>query len=706
MSVTIGIDIGGTFTDAVVIDDAGTLSSYKSPTTPEALLDGVVETLREAAVESVERLLAGAERIGHGTTAATNAYIERRGARTALLTTRGFEDIIFQQRMLGMTAGLSPSELTDYSLRRVPEPLCPRAMVFGIRERMDYRGEAVGRLREEDVREAVREIAAHNVEAVAISFLWSFKNPAHERRAAEIVRDELPDVYVSVSHELVPRLGEYERTATTLVNAYLGPVMSRYTEQLERRLPNANLVLLDSGGGVMAPGEAGRAPVRLLLSGPSGGVTASQHLGEVAGHRNVITFDMGGTSTDVGLIVEGKPVHRLETEIGKYHLLLPMIDVSAIGAGGGSIARVEEGGYLRVGPASAGAVPGPACYGRGGSEPTVTDADLVLGILDPDNFLGGRIRLDPQAARDAIEQRVATPLGVSVEDAAAGIKRIVDGRMADLLRTVTLERGHDPREFVLYAFGGAGPSHAPSFALELVEMILIPSTQSVHSALGAAFSNIALKTELAVPMRISRDRPEVDHDELEMIFTRLEELAREGLSAQHIPSSRHELSRIVEVRFVRQTKALSVPYSGSVPVLLDDFLRLYAERYGEEAVPELAGFELVTFVVEALGRLPRPVLMRAELEGEDPAAALRGRRPVYDPDAREIVQTPIYAGPRLRPGNLVSGPAVIEYPTTTVALGSSKRARVNELLGIEVTASRPQHAEAAVVDQERSGQMG
>jgi N-methylhydantoinase A len=684
MGVTIGIDIGGTFTDAVIVGDDGTLRSYKCPTTPGALLEGVMDTLREATDDRAEELLADAERIGHGTTAATNAYIERRGARVALLTTRGFEDIIFQQRMLGMTAGLSPSELTDYSLRRVPEPLCSRSLVFGIRERVDYRGEPLGRLREEDVYDAVRVIRADGVEAVAVTFLWSFKNPVHEQRAAAILREELPDVYVSISSELVPRLGEYERTATTLVNAYLGPVVSRYTGELERRLGSANLVLLDSGGGVMTPKEAGRSPVRLLLSGPSGGVTASQYLGQALGHRNVITFDMGGTSTDVGLIVGGRPVHRLETEIGKYHLLLPMVDVSAIGAGGGSIARVEDGGYLRVGPASAGAVPGPACYGRGGEKPTVTDADLVLGILAPDNFLGGRIQLDLQAARHAISTHVAEPLGTSVEEAAAGIKRIVDGRMADLLRTVTLERGHDPREFVLYAFGGAGASHAPSFALELVEMLLVPSTQSVHSAFGAAFSDITLKTELAVPMRISRDRPAADEDELDVTFTQLEELAREALARQRVPPERQELTRVAEVRFVRQTKALSVPYRGSVQTLLTDFLRLYAERYGAEAVPELAGFELVTFVVEAWGRLPRPALARSELEDEDSEEALRGHRRVFDPDSGAFADTAIYEGPKLRPGNHVRGPAVIEFPTTTVALGSGKHARVNELHGIEV----------------------
>jgi N-methylhydantoinase A len=392
MPAVVGIDIGGTFTDTVVVDAEGAVRSFKSPTTPEALLEGLLANLREAAGgHGLDALLADVERIAHGTTAATNAYLERRGARTALVTTYGFEDTIFMQRQLGMTAGMSAGELTDYSRRRVPEPLCPRAQVHGIRERVDYRGDVIAPLRDGDVRAAAAAIRAVGVEAVAVSFLWSFKNPAHEQRAAEVLREELPGVYVSVASELVPRLGEYERTATTLVNAYLGPLVAGYTDALEERLGETSLLLLDSSGSVMTAGEAGRSPVRLLLSGPSGGVTASQALGVELGHRNVITFDMGGTSTDVGLIVDGEPLHRVETEIGKYHLLLPMVDIQAIGAGGGSIARVEPGGYLRVGPESAGADPGPACYGRGGTRPTVTDADLLLGVLDPGGFLGGRI---------------------------------------------------------------------------------------------------------------------------------------------------------------------------------------------------------------------------------------------------------------------------------------------------------------------------
>ncbi|MFZ0044101.1 MAG: hydantoinase/oxoprolinase family protein [Solirubrobacteraceae bacterium] len=682
-----GIDIGGTFTDTVVIDGDGGVSTYKAPTTPDALLEGLESNLREAAGEQpLDGFLDGVERIAHGTTAATNAFLERRGARVALLTTRGFEDTIFMQRQLGMTAGLSPTELTDYSLRRVPEPLAPRALVFGVRERVDYRGETIGPLREEDVDAAAAAIEAAGVEAVAICFLWSFANPRHERRAAEIVQARLPGLYVSLSCDLAPRLGEYERTATTLVNAYLGPVISRYTDALQRRLGDRNLLLLDSGGSVMSAREAGRAPARLLLSGPSGGVTASQFLGEALGHRNVITFDMGGTSTDVGLIVDGEPLRRVETEIGKYHLLLPMVDIRAIGAGGGSVARVEEGGYLRVGPQSAGAVPGPACYGAGGALPTVTDADLLLGILDPDHFLGGRITLARRAAHQAVQEHVAGPLGISVEQAAAGIKRIVDGRMADLLRTVTLERGHDPREFTLYAFGGAGPAHAPAFALELADAVVVPVTQSVHSALGAASSDLALRAELSSPMRLARDQlgADVDADEIARLFAELEQRAGEQLAAQGIPADHQSLERAVEVRFVRQTKALEVPYREPPQTLVRDFLGVYAGRYGETAVPELAGFEFVTFVVSARGWLRRPRLRRARAAGGLASVPRRSERSVYDPIAGEFLPTPVYVGEGLQAGHQIDGPAVIQYATTTLALCSGQRAQVGELLAVEI----------------------
>jgi N-methylhydantoinase A len=684
---TIGIDIGGTFTDTVVMDGGGAISTYKSPTTPGRLLDGLLVNLRDAAADrelELDAFLAEVERVAHGTTAATNAYIERRGARVALLATRGFEDTMFMQRQMGMTAGLSPAEVTAHANKREPVPLVPRRLVFGIRERVDWSGAVVGPLREDDVRAACAAIREAGVEAVAICFLWSFQNPAHEARTAEIVREELPELYVSVSSELVPRLGEYERTATTVVNAYLGPLVRRYTDELDARLRVRNLLLLDSSGSVMTPAEAGRAPVRLLLSGPSGGVTASKYLGRALGHDGVITFDMGGTSTDVSLIVGGQSVQRHETEAGKYHLLLPMVDVRAIGAGGGSVARVEEGGYLRVGPESAGAEPGPACYGRGGEWPTVTDADLVLGILDPARFLGGRLVLDVDAARRAIDRHVAGPLGLSVEDAAAGIKRVVDARMGDLLRTVTIEQGHDPRGFVLYAFGGAGATHAPAFALDVVDEILVPATQSVHSALGAIASDLALVLELAAPMRLARAAggADADRERIEEIFRELEARAHARLEEQEVPPEDRALERLVEVRFRRQSKTLAIPWHGSAAEALDAFLAAYAVRYSEDAIPETAGFELVTFVVDARGRLPRPQLARyAPVDGH-PAAA--GSRPVYDPRVGTFVETGIYPAEFLGPGQRLVGPAIVEYPGTTVALVSGQEATVDELLGITI----------------------
>lgn len=685
---SIGIDIGGTFTDVVVMGDDGSVSTTKSPSTPGRLQEGLLAALTAAAGKEktdLAALLGRIDRIAHGTTVATNAFIERRGARVALLTTRGFEDTMIMQRMMGMTAGLSPSELTDYSNRRVPDPIVPRSLIFGIRERIDYRGDVIAPLVEQDVHDAISRIKEAGIEAIAVSYLWSFKSSVHEKRTMEILTGELPDVYLSVSHELAPRLGEYERTATTVINACLGPLVREYTDQLNRRLRDNRLFLLDSSGGVMTPDEAGRAPVRLLLSGPSGGVTAAKYMGRLCGHENIISFDMGGTSTDVAVIAAGQAGQRRETVADKYHLLLPMLDVRAIGAGGGSIAGVEQGGYIYVGPESAGAEPGPACYGLGGELPTVTDADVVLGIIDPAGFLGGKLALDREKAREAIKVHVADPLALSIEEAAAGIKRIVDTRMADLLRTVTIEQGHDAREFVLYAFGGAGPTHAPAFALDVVEEVLIPASQSVFCAFGAVASDITLNAGRAEPKRYGRDgKGAVELADMEDIFSGLEEQADKSLEQQGVPPEQRRFRRVVEVRFIRQTKSLSVPFPGSVEGLVKNFLDAYTKRYGAEAVPEKAGFEFVTYVVEAVGLLPRPDCARYPSAGMDASHAKKGSRPVYDMVKHVFVDTPIYRGEALQNGNRIAGPAVIEYETTTVAIHSGQAGTVDEFLGISI----------------------
>ena len=684
----LGVDIGGTFTDVVVLNNDGTVSTSKSPSTPGRLLEGLLAALSQIAIKDghdLDSLLASLDRIAHGTTAATNAFIERRGARVALITTRGFEDTLIMQRMMGMTAGLTPSELTDYSNRSVPDPLVPRDLIFGVTERVDYRGEVIASLDENDVLDVVEKIRNANIEAIAISYLWSFKNPAHEARTLEILNEELPGLYLSASHLLVPRLGEYERTATTVVNAYLGPLIREYTDELEQRLDQKSLYLLDSSGGLMTPVEAGKSPVRLLLSGPSGGVTAASYMGRQIGHKNIITFDMGGTSADVAVISSAESELRKETVIDKYHLLLPMVDVRAIGAGGGSIAGVEEGGYLYVGPESAGAEPGPACYGRGGERPTVTDADVVLGIIDPASFLGGNLSLDADLAREAIRQHVAEPLGLKVEEAAAGIKRIVDTRMADLLRTVTIERGHDPREFSLYAFGGAGATHAPSFALDIVDEIVVPSSQSVFCAFGAVASDVKLILGRAVPVRVNRQgEGQISDADIEDIFTELETQAAEALDAQDVDASHRHYQRLVEVRFIRQTKSMSIAYPGSIAGLTQAFLDAYQKRYGAEAVPEKAGFEFVTYVIEAKGELSRPDIVRHTLSGADAAKAKTGNRSVYDVCTGAFIDTDVYRGETLEAGNAIKGPAVIEYEGTTVVIASDQSVKVDEVLNLSI----------------------
>jgi N-methylhydantoinase A len=493
----IGIDIGGTFTDIVVVDDQGQLRIYKTESTPGDLSRGVVEGLRLASEDlglSLTGLMSATSYFAHGTTAATNAFIERKGAPTGLITTKGFGDTVLIQRMMGFTAGLTEDQIPHYTCRAYPAPVVPPHLIKEVPERVDYKGAVVVKLNEEEARRTVRELVSSGAQAIAVCFLWSFRNPAHEQAMKRIIQEEAPGLFVSLSSELVPVIKAYERTATTCINAYLARVVASYISSLERELRDLGLpgpfFIMNSIGGVLSAQEAPNRAVTLLASGPTGGVIGSLYLAEILGHRNVITTDMGGTSFDVGLIVDGRPVVATTSVVEKYHILTPMINIHAIGAGGGSIARVE-GGHLKVGPESAGASPGPVCYGRGGSEPTVTDADVVLGIIDPDYFLGGRIRLDKAKAEAVIQEKIAGPLGMTLVEAAAAIRTVADSKMADLLRNLTLEKGYDPRDFVLYAYGGAGPTHCARYGSELnVKAIIVPATATVHSAYGAVASDI------------------------------------------------------------------------------------------------------------------------------------------------------------------------------------------------------------------------
>lgn len=687
----IGVDIGGTFTDMVVVDEAGEVRTYKTPSTPWDLSVGVFDAIELAAEDlglSLEELLSLTAYLGHGTTAATNTFIERRGVTTGLITTRGFGDTILLQRTMGQWAGLGEN-VTRYSLRSLPPPLVPPHLIREVTERVDYKGEVVVPLNVEEARQAVVELVAAGIEAIAVCFLWSFKNPAHEREARRIITETAPHLFVTLSSDLVPVIREYERTATTVINCYLGPALSTYLTHLEDSLRRAGLkgsvTIMDSGGGVIPIEEASRKAVLLLTSGPAGGVLASVQMAETLGIDNVITTDMGGTSFDVSLIVDRMPLIAPSAEVGKYHIIVPMINITAIGAGGGSIARVEDS-HLFVGPHSSGAEPGPACYGRGGEEPTVTDADVVLGIIDPDYFLGGRLKLSRERAEEAIRDRVARPLGMGVIEAAAGIRAIADNHMADLLRTLTIEKGYDPRDFVLFAYGGAGPTHCSTYGAELnVRCTVVPVTATVHSAYGAVASDLHCSFELSdllrTPPFFDRAAKYLEVERINANFAALEKRCREALKRDDILFRRY-----LDMRYRRQVNEIIIPVplgrlqEEDVDKLVALFEKKYEELYGQGAAFREAGVEITTFRVGAVAPLPKPRLKRYKVQVSDGSQALMGERRVFFNEERGFVPTRVYRGLDLIAGTILTGPAIIEYPGTTVVIGPLQRGRIDEYL--------------------------
>jgi N-methylhydantoinase A len=646
---------------------------------------------------ALEQLLERVVAFGHGTTQATNALIERTGAVTDLIATRGFGDTLALQRLMGFTAGVPVENLGWYSRRRYPDPVVPRRLVREVRERVDQAGRILVPLDEASVRTAARELIEGGAQTFAVALLWSFRNPAHEQRVGDIIRDLQPDAYVSLSSEVSPIIGEYERTATTVLNSYLAPKVATYLDRIESLLRNrgfrGKFNVLNSAGGVVPAREAARKPVLLVASGPAGGVMGSLQLAQEIGHSNVITTDMGGTSFDVALVVDGKPLVSGTHEAGGFHLNTPIIDIRAIGAGGGSIARVEAG-LLRVGPDSAGAVPGPVCYGRGGTLATVTDADLVLGILSPDNFLGGRMKLDAAAAAAAIRAQIAGPLGIGVEQAAAGIRRVVDGHMADTLREVTIGRGHDPRDFVLLAYGGAGPAHCTGYGAELaVPRILIPATSMAHSAYGALASDIQHSAEQSLLLRAgggTRDPWEgLDCAAMNAVFAELEERCLAAMEQSGFARSQCELTRSIDMRYRRQTHDLIVPLpegpitAASARALVELFEQSYEAVYGKGAGFRFAGIELTTFRAVAVGRTRKPSVRKPSAT----AAPAPARRRIFEPATQAWAEAAIFQWLDLPAGFRVSGPAVIEHPETTVYVGPGQTALLDDAgnLSIELT---------------------
>lgn len=690
-------DIGGTFTDTVLLDESGNVERYKSPTVPLDPAAGVLETLGLAATRrglSLESLLGQVSLFAHGTTVATNAMIQDKRARVGLIQTRGFGDTVSIMRgFKGL--GLDEEHIKNFrSLVKQP-PVVPKQLIAEVTERVDYLGRVLMPLDEEDARAAILRLRDAGAEVYAVSLLWSFKNDSHERRIADLIEEEVPGALVTTSSALLPRLGEYRRTVTTAINASLRPTLRTAVKSLEAKLAGSGLkcepLLMQSNGGLAPVSEIDREAASTVMSGPVGGVIACEFIGSLLGHRNMVTTDMGGTSYDVGLIIDGHALMANATNINRNDISLPSVAVRTIGAGSGSIASVRNG-YLTVGPESAGAEPGPACYGRGGVLPTVADADLVLGYINPDNFLGGRLRLDVNLARKAIEEHVGSPLGMSVEDAAEGIKTIVDARMGDLIRQMTIEQGLDPKDFTMLAFGGAGPTHAFSYGHELgISEIVVPLTAGVHSAFGIASSDLTAVVELSRPMQtppgttIYSDA--FSADAINTVFDEISEQAIDRLVVAGADRGSIKLARVIEMRFRFQIHVLGVPVdagqldAAGVDRLVGRFIEAYEGRFGEGSAFKAAGVELTTFrVVARCATTQRPRLRAPSRDGS--AAAASTTREVFASGRRNVAT--VLRGETLAPGDHISGLAVVEMEDTTIVVGSGQRATVDEFGNIVI----------------------
>lgn len=694
-SYVVAVDSGGTFSDCVAIASDGAIARAKAPSTPPDYSVGVLESVQRVSEElglSLDELLQSAILFGHGTTVATNTLLTRTGSKTGLLTTRGHEDAMIIGRTFQKAAGLGEGEIADVANLDKAVPLVPPTLIQGVPERIDARGEVVAPLDLDAVRKALDRLVAAGVESVAICLLWSFLNPTHEQAIRDLLEREYPQLAVSVSHELAPVIKEYERAATTVINAYLTRRTARYLDALRDRIAEHGFrpmpVVMQSSGGVLSVELAKSRAVGLLTSGPAGGVIGAQVLGRILGYPNIITTDVGGTSFDVGLVVDGQAQFSNVATFDKYQIVLPVIDVATIGAGGGSIAWIEpDTGVLRVGPQSAGARPGPACYGLGGTEPTVTDANVVLGRINPDYFLGGRQRLDAERSHRAVEQ-IARVLGLDVPETAMGIVDIVDAHMADLVRKVTIERGYDPRQFVLFAFGGAGPMHAPAYGPEAgCDRILAPALASEFSAFGIAGSDVMIVEELSDPMVAPFDVARLNE-----IYALLEAKAVRNLRANGIEEERMYFQRYVRLRYRGQVHEVETPVPGRplgeehLAEVLATFERIYETKYGKGTAYKHAGMQAITYRVHGFGRLYPPVLARQTIGSPSPSSALETHRPVYFRETAGFVATPIYAADRLRGGHELVGPAIVQASDTTVVIHPGQRARVDPYLNIVIEA--------------------
>jgi len=694
----VGIDIGGTFTDGTLVDSTtGEVTTSKVLSTPSNPASGFIS--------AVEKLLAThgsidpteIEHVVHATTVATNAIIEGKTATTAFITTEGFRE------MLEIARQIRPS-LYDLQFEK-PQPLVPRQLCYEVPERLNAQGEVITPLDESVVEQVVEKIAETGVEAVAVCLLHSYRNSAHEQRIGELLRAKLPDITISLSSDVVPEFREYLRASTTVINSSVAPVVSTYLSSIREKLNSSGvtseLLVMQSSGGVYPAEAASDSPVFMVESGPAAGAVAAAALGTSLGSPDVISFDMGGTTAKASLIRNGQPNVTRDYSVGGaaqagtgafggasgYPIRTPVVDLVEIGAGGGSIAWVDSGGALRVGPHSAGADPGPVCYGLGGTEPTITDANLVLGRLDPDYFAGGDMQLDLKGARNAIKTQCADPLGISIEEAAHGIVEIANTAMVNALRLVSVQRGHDPRDFMLIGFGGAGPAHTVRLAEQAgIPNVLIPLAPGTASALGLLVTDVRMDSSATLIARADSVQP----DDIAGHFARLEDEGAKAHQSAASSSGEPVFERAVEMRYWGQSFELSVPAPDRELIdrqwlneLCESFHDAHETAYGFRAQDEPV--ELVNLRLTTVGKIARPNMKKLEETSSDASSALKGSRPVYFSESNGVTETAVYDRVKLPAGAQFSGPAIVEEPDCTTVVHPAWNVLVDEYGNLSIS---------------------
>ena len=696
MNYVVGVDIGGTFTDCVVVDEEGRVTIGKSLSTPADFSQGALNSAGDAAtnlgLKGAGELLRATRLFFHACTIGDNTLITRAGAKTGLITTRGFGDSLHMMR--GKIAeGLTENEIAHRSALDKPEPFVPRKLVEEVPERIDYKGTELIRLNVQAAEQAIDRLVAQGVDSVAVCFLWSIMNDSHEKQLAEILKRKYPKLFFTLSSEVAPYLGEYERAATTVFNAYIGPKISGYLQSLQTMLKNNGLrrepLIMQAYGGVLGVEATCKNAVGIIESGPAAGVVGTRFLGEHIGEKNILATDMGGTTFKVSVVRDGVIERDYKPVILRYNILSTKIWVESIGAGGGSIAWIDpETGLLKVGPQGAGASPGPVCYDVGGEEPTVSDADLVLGYLNENYFLGGRMKLNKPKTLAAIREKIAKPLKMTEVEAASGIYRIANSHMSDLIRKATVEKGHDPRNFVLFAFGGAAPVHAGRYAAELgVRQVIIPLTASVHGATGLISADVVYEYGKSDHVVLPVDPALVNDNFWGLLQRALKDLRAAGFSESDI-----QVMRSVDMRYRYQVPELNVPFATGTKAITESdmaalsarFDDLYEKAFGQGSGYREAGKEILTFRLTAAGLLKKPDIKAEPVSKSDGAAALKGRRDVYFEENKKFVPTRVYEFNKMRPGTEFAGPAIIETSVTTVVVNPGDRAAMDEYRNIRI----------------------